>query len=60
MIPVTLTHDDANILSALLDAAIKATGIPGAKAALPIIAKIESAVAEAAANASSDPVPPAP
>jgi hypothetical protein len=47
MLTVTFTQDDLNALSALLDAAVKATGIQGAKAALPIIAKLEQAVAEA-------------
>lgn len=47
MLTITFTQDDLNALSALLDAAVKATGIQGAKAALPIIAKLEQAVAEA-------------
>ena len=47
MLTITFTQDDLNALSALLDAAVKATGIQGAKAALPIIAKLEAAVADA-------------
>jgi hypothetical protein len=47
VLTITFTQDDLNALSALLDAAVKATGIQGAKAALPIIAKLEQAVAEA-------------
>ena len=47
MLTVTFTQEELNALVALLDAAVKATGIQGAKAALPIIAKLEAAVAEA-------------
>ena len=47
MLTITFTQDDLNALSALLDAAVKATGIQGAKAALPIIDKLERAVAQA-------------
>ena len=47
MLTVTFTQEELNALGALLDAAVKATGIQGAKAALPIIAKLEAAVAEA-------------
>ena len=53
MITVTFSQDDLNTLAALLDAAIKATGIQGAKAAVPIYAKIEAAVADANAAAAS-------
>ena len=49
MLTVTFTQEDLNSLSALLDVAVKASGIQGARAALPIIDKLEKAVA--AANA---------
>ena len=44
---ITLTQDELQALGALLDAAVKATGIQGAKAAVPLYAKLEAAVAEA-------------
>lgn len=47
MLNVTLTQEELNALGALLDTAVKATGIQGARAALPIIDKLERAVAEA-------------
>ena len=47
MLTVTFTQEELNALGALLDAAVKATGIQGAKAALPIFGKLEAAVAEA-------------
>jgi predicted DNA-binding transcriptional regulator YafY len=47
MLTVTFTQDELTAIAALLDAAVKSTGIQGAKAALPIIAKLEQAVAEA-------------
>ena len=46
MITLTLTQDEVQALGALLDAAVKATGIQGAKAAVPLFAKLEAAVAE--------------
>jgi hypothetical protein len=46
MLTVTFTQQDLDALSALLDAAVKATGIQGAKVALPILAKLERAVAD--------------
>jgi len=46
---LTLNQDEVQALGALLDAAVKATGIQGAKAAVPLYAKLEAAVA--AANA---------
>jgi len=49
MINLTLSQDEVQALGALLDAAVKATGIQGAKAAVPIYVKLEAAVA--AANA---------
>ena len=50
MINLTLTQDELQALGALLDAAVKATGIQGAKAAVPLFAKLEAAVAEANAK----------
>jgi predicted DNA-binding transcriptional regulator YafY len=47
MLTVTFTQEELNAIAALLDTAVKAIGIQGAKAALPIIAKLEQAVAEA-------------
>ena len=47
MITLTLTQDEVQALGALLDAAVKATGIQGAKAAVPLFAKLEAAVADA-------------
>jgi hypothetical protein len=49
MITLTLNQEEVQALGALLDAAVKATGIQGAKAAVPLYAKLEDAVA--AANA---------
>ena len=46
-ITITLTQDEIQALGALLDAAVKATGIQGAKAAVPLYAKLEAAVAAA-------------
>lgn len=53
MITLTLNQDEVNSLGALLDAAVKATGMQGAKAAVPLYAKLEAAVA--AANAKPEP-----
>ena len=53
MITVTFSQDDLNTLAALLDAAVKASGIQGAKAAVPLYAKLEAAVAEANAPKSN-------
>lgn len=47
MITITLTQEELQALGALLDAAVKATGIQGAKAAVPLYAKLEAAVAQA-------------
>jgi hypothetical protein len=47
MINLTLDQNEVQALGALLDAAVKATGIQGAKAAVPLFAKLEAAVAEA-------------
>jgi len=43
MITLTLTNEEANALGALLDAAVKATGIQGAKAAVILFEKLEAA-----------------
>lgn len=43
-VSVTFTQEELNNLSALLDMAVKASGLQGAKAALAIISKIESAI----------------
>ena len=53
-VTVTLTQDDLNSLFALLDVAVKASGIQGARPALDIIAKLEAAVAEANVKKDSD------
>jgi len=50
MINLTLTQDELQALGALLDVAVKASGIQGAKAAVPLFAKLEAAVAEANAK----------
>lgn len=50
MITITLTNEELQALGALLDAAVKATGIQGAKAAVPLYEKLEAAVSEANAN----------
>ena len=47
MLTVTFTQEELNALAALLDAAVKATGLQGAKAAVPLFEKLEKAVAEA-------------
>ena len=53
MITIELNQEEINALGALIDAAVKATGIQGAKAAVPLYAKLEAAVAEA--NAKPEP-----
>ncbi len=58
MINLNLNQDEVQALGALLDAAVKATGIQGAKAALPLYIKLEQAVAEA--NAPKPAPKPAP
>ena len=50
MITLTLNQEEVQAIGALLDAAVKATGIQGAKAAVPLFAKLEAAVAEANAS----------
>lgn len=46
MINIFFSQDEVQALGALLDAAVKATGIQGAKAAVPLYVKLEAAVAE--------------
>jgi hypothetical protein len=46
-ITLTLNSAEVQALGALLDAAVKASGIQGAKAAVPLFEKLEQAVAEA-------------
>jgi len=46
-INIELTASEVQALGALIDAAVKATGMQGAKAAMPIYAKLEAAVATA-------------
>jgi len=48
MITLNLTNEEANALGALLDAAVKATGIQGAKAAVVLFEKLEQAAKRAA------------
>ena len=50
MITITLTNEELQALGALIDVAVKASGIQGAKAAVPLYAKLEQAVAEANAK----------
>jgi hypothetical protein len=52
MITLTLNQEEVQALGALLDVAVKASGIQGAKAAVPLFAKLEAAVAEANKSAS--------
>lgn len=46
-ITIEFTQEDLNALGQLLDIAVKASGIQGAKPALAILAKLEEAVAAA-------------
>jgi hypothetical protein len=46
-INVELTQEDLNAIAGLFDAAVKATGVQGAKVALPVLAKLEAAVEDA-------------
>jgi len=50
MLTITFTQDELQALGALLDAAVKATGMQGAKAAVPLYEKLERAVAEVNAS----------
>tara|TARA_R110000868_G_C10831593_1_gene759419 strand:- start:49 stop:222 length:174 start_codon:yes stop_codon:yes gene_type:complete len=47
MLTLTLDQNEVQALGALIDAAVKATGIQGAKAAVPLYDKLEKAVAQA-------------
>lgn len=47
VVHIELTQEDLTALNQLLDAAVKATGIAGARLAVPLFAKLETAVAEA-------------
>ena len=47
MISINFDQNELNALASLLDVAVKASGIQGARAALPIIDKLERAVAQA-------------
>jgi hypothetical protein len=49
-VTITLTNEELQALGALIDVAVKASGIQGAKAAVPLYAKLEQAVAEANAK----------
>ena len=44
-VSVEFTQDDLNALAQILDVAVKATGLQGARSALAILAKLEAAVA---------------
>jgi hypothetical protein len=53
-VKIEFTQEELHGLGQLLDIAVKASGLAGAKAAMPILAKLEAAVAHAnAAPASS-------
>ena len=43
MLTITFTQEELTTLVQALDAAIKATGLQGAKAILPLVAKMEQA-----------------
>lgn len=43
---IAFTQNELNALGALLDAAVKATGLQGAKAAVPLFEKLEAAVVD--------------
>lgn len=46
-VTITLNQDELNALGQLLDVAVKAVGLQGARPALVIMAKLEAAVNEA-------------
>ena len=46
-VTITFNSEELQALGALIDVAVKASGIQGAKAAVPLYAKLEAAVAEA-------------
>ena len=47
MITITFDQNELNALGQLLDVAVKASGLQGAKPALAILEKLEAAVAKA-------------
>lgn len=53
-VTVGFNQEDLNALHALLDVAVKASGLQGAKPALAILAKLEEAVAAANAPKAED------
>lgn len=53
-IAVEFNQDELNALGQLLDVAVKAAGLQGAKPALAILAKLEAAVAAANTPAASE------
>ena len=54
MVNITFSQDELNSLGVLLDVAVKASGLQGAKPALAILAKLEEAVAAANAPKAED------
>ena len=50
MLTVSFTQDELTAIANLMDVTVKASGIQGARAALPIIEKLERAVADANAK----------
>ena len=54
MIAVTFNQEELNALAALFDVAVKASGLQAAKMALPIMAKLEEAVAAVNASRSEE------
>ena len=54
MVNITFSQDELNALGQLLDIAVKASGLQGAKPALAILAKLEEAVAAANAPKAED------
>jgi len=54
IVTITFSQDELNSLGALLDVAVKASGLQGAKPALAILAKLEAAVAAANAPKAED------
>ena len=55
-VTVTFTQDDLNNITALMDMAVKASGLQGARAALVVMAKLEAAIQ--LANAAPAPAAP--
>ena len=54
MLTLKLTNEEANALGALLDAAVKAVGIQGAKAAIIIFDKLQQAAQDASKEPTDD------